>query len=285
MRGRHFNSFYGGGQTKQDRAPKSTTTEEPFNLRFDQFPLRLREGPWSWVAFVALGGVAAVTGFCLHEARGGWPPDDGPAAALAPWRARTRLATAAYGVGLLLVMFRTVGAWPLASYTMVSWSLTTARALLLLGGCRRAAAYLRCASLTQNAITVLLWWGAIAPAIYVSLPTAAQRAAFARFNRTPFLVSVHLLNLPLAVVDHALEPRLLTVADFAASLTLGFAYLLFYLGVLDRRGVHFYIVLSPRTPLCGVVYGLILAIYYGIFRLVNRQTLAYFPELAPGLGR
>ena len=277
MRGRHFQSFYGGGPPKPDRS----ATEEPFNLRFDQFPLRLREGPWSRVAFVALAGVAAITGACLREARGVWPPDDGPAAALAPWRARARAAAAAYGVGLLLVMFRTVGAWPLASYTMLSWTLTTARGLLLLGGCRRAAAYLRCASLTQNAITVVLWWGAIAPAIYVALPTAKQRAAFARFNRTPFLVSVHLLNLPLAVLDHALEPRVLTAADFAASLALGFAYLLFYLGVLDRRGVHFYIVLSPRTPLCGLVYGVILAIYYGLFRLVNRQTLLYFPELAP----
>ena len=150
---------------------------------------------------------------------------------------------------------------------------------------------LRFPCIVQNSITVLVWWLVLVPAIYFTLPKAGSktgqegssgvgpRRAFAKFNCSPFLINVHLLNLPLALCDSLLRPRLLTPADLWIGFAFGMVYCLFYLLCLDRNGIHFYIILSPRTKLCFLSYGTILALYYGVFLGYNSLVHAFV--LAP----
>ena len=125
---------------------------------------------------------------------------------------------------------------PFVSYTIVSWSLLTTRNACLLFGCHKAAAALRFPSLVQNTVTVVVWWFVLVPAIYFTLPPDnAVRRGFIKFNKSPFLINVHLLNAPLALADTLLPPfRVLTAADLWLSMALAMLYCLFYLLVLDR---------------------------------------------------
>ena len=84
---------------------------------------------------------------------------------------------------------------------------------------------------------------------------------------TPFLINVHLLNLPLAAVEHLVNPRLLVPRDIWTSIAFSMAYFVVYMCVLDANGLHFYIILSPRTPLFvlsfSALMGAHLAVYWG----------------------
>ena len=113
----------------------------------------------------------------------------------------------AYMVGVLAVMFKTTGAWPMASYTMTSWSLITLRHLFrAIGAPLLLQNLIRFPSVAGASTTVLVWWIFLVPAIaYFAGPK--QRRWFLKFNFSPFLLNVHFLNLPLSMLDHALSPR------------------------------------------------------------------------------
>ena len=46
-------------------------------------------------------------------------------------------------------------------------------------------------------------------------------------------------------------------------------YSIVYLGVLDRMGLHFYPMFTPRSPLCVVAYATLFGIYYALFEACN----------------
>jgi hypothetical protein len=172
-------------------------------------------------------------------------------------------------VGVLIYMVKTIGYWPFASYTMLSWSILTIRNISIILGWYNIATILRFPSLVQNTVTVLIWWLILVPIIYFS-KKPEERTAFLKWNKGPFLVNVHFLNICLATLDVYLAPRILTLADLWISIFIAFLYLMFYLLVLDRAGAHFYIILSPRTKCCILVYAGIMGVYIGVFKVWNR---------------
>lgn len=243
-------------------------------LKFDSFPLWLRKGPWSPVAHAfivvvigSLAYVALVTDY-LEPLPGAGPPLLDPMTSALG--ANVRLVSCCCGLymaGVLGAMFYTTGAWPMASYTMISWT------LLMLRHVTRALAapvslqeLLRFPAVAGATITVTVWWGVLVPAIYYFLPTPKARNWFVDLNLSPFLINVHALNLPLVMLDHALAPRPFTMTDLWVGFAVGVGYLVFYLLCLDARGVHFYIILSPRTAWCAVSYGTLLGIYCMIWQ-------------------
>ncbi len=117
-----------------------------------------------------------------------------------------------------------------------------------------ASEALRFPALCANSVTVAAWWLALVPLLYSYQKTREAKRAFMEWNLSPFLLNVHALNLPLAAAAHLLSPRRLARADLWAGLALSYAYLLFYLRRLDARGLHFYIILSPRTRWAPAVY-------------------------------
>ena len=245
------------------------------DIDFSKFPLYLREGPWTWTAY---GTLLSIFGGLVSTAPG----------ALATFVADTPTDgnNIAYGLGtlfgasILAVMLVTIGSWPLTMYTMVSWCMTSLRyALIFCGLAGRVTSMLRFPSLAQHSTVVTVWWLVLVPIFGGTMPKAARQKFF-RFNMKPFLLCVHLLDLPLAVVDACfLTPRRLTFADLWLAVAVAFAYAIFYLVCLDPRGLHFYIILSPRTRFMPLVYGILIAFYYGTFLFwdgVVQRRLAQF---------
>jgi hypothetical protein len=182
-----------------------------------------------------------------------------------------RLINSACGIYMLCVlgyMFSTVGPWPLASYTMVSWCFLTARHLLqALDAPIFVREVLRFPALVGAFTTTLVWWLILVPVIYYVIPTATEKAGFVKFNFSPFLINVHLLNFPLCLIDNALSPRQLVATDLWVGILVALSYIMFYLLVLDANGVHFYIIFSPRTSLFAVSASMVLCLYWGIWTL------------------
>lgn len=242
------------------------------------FPEHLRVGPWHIVAkiyFAVLLGAIAYARKHLWELSG--PPVDAeplvsPATLLA-----VRLVGLLWSGGFLIAMQRKTGCWPMVGFTVQSWTWMTMRYALgvaaMLGPTTTASLAvrlsegLRFVSLLQNSLTVLVWWFVLVPGIYFSTKTKADRAHFMRSQWTPFLINVHLLNLPLAAVEHLVNPRLLVPRDIWTSIAFSMAYFVVYMCVLDANGLHFYIILSPRTPLFvlsfSALMGAHLAVYWG----------------------
>jgi hypothetical protein len=179
-----------------------------------------------------------------------------------------RVFMAFWTVGLLVFMVKNVGVWPFGSYTMLSWTLLTIRNIAMIFGWYNIATILSYPTLVQNTVTVLIWWMVLVPIIYFTkLPE--ERNAFLEFNKQPFLINVHFLNLGLATLDVYMAPRTLTMADLWISILIAFLYLTFYLLVLDRVGAHIYIILSPRTKWCVLVYAGLIGVYIGMFNVWN----------------
>ena len=244
----------------------------PFALDFSRIPLWLREGPWSWVAFVYLTAVTVSFAWVLFDDEwSAWvqlqsfPPPSAPS--LLPRPVLVSQLCAVYMLGVLAWMIHWIGVWPIVSYTMISWSLLTARhcarGLGVTGFWVEAIKFPSCAGAT---VTVSVWWLVLTPIIRSSLASGTQRTAFYNFNTSPFLLNVHLLNWALCALDHLLDPRPLIPADLYIAMVFGLCYLVFYLAVLDRNGHHFYIILSPRSRCCFVSYSLLLAIYVAVWR-------------------
>ena len=53
------------------------------------------------------------------------------------------------------------------------------------------------------------------------------------------------------------------------ALLVALAYCLLYLNVLDPRGLHFYIIFTPRTAWCAISYALVLSAYYAFYQAWN----------------
>ncbi|CAK0883194.1 unnamed protein product, partial [Prorocentrum cordatum] len=253
------------------------------------YPEYLRVGPYHPAAKALLCAYAALLlGTSRAALRGGRGPDDEgsddecpkatPLLRAASARA-VRLAGAAWGLAVLAWTYRSQGgAWPLDHRTMQSWTLMTFRYVAGLlaeppidapsaGPLRRALLWayeaLRFPALAQNSVTVAVWWTVMVPVCTVALRRQGKGslASFWRFNASPLLINVHLLNLPLAAAEHLAHPRRLSFRDLWMGMAAAGLYLSFYLRLLDARGLHLYIFLSPRTKLFGLAGAASLGMY------------------------
>jgi len=120
-------------------------------------------------------------------------------------------------------------------------------------------------------ITVVVWWCVLFPA-FMSMLDAEGKAGFLRFNKNGLLINLHLLNLPLALLDVYVHPRTLTLFDLWVAFLIAFLYMLFYVLVLDRRGIHIYIIFSPRTAFFAVSVAAVAAMYAGVFRVFGAYS-------------
>lgn len=110
----------------------------------------------------------------------------------------------------------------------------------------------------------------LVPVISAHMPDALSRKKFGIFNRSFPLLNLHLLNLPLCAIEFMACARCLTFFDLWVGLAVAFVYMMFYLNVLDRLGLHFYIVFTPRTVYCVFPYALVLGSYWGLYYGWNR---------------
>lgn len=191
-------------------------------------------------------------------------------------------------VGILLVAILVFIAckeqyrWIYITYTIQSLSLLTLRLVFaalgtlssdveILAPIRVIADVLRAPALIQATIVVSVWWLVLVPLVYYFIwDNPDQRQGFTNLNIQPFLVLIHLLNLPIAAVDFIGARQCLTTLDLWVSLAVGMGYLMFYLLALDANGIHLYAILSPRSFASGLVYLGLLGLYLGCFCLWNK---------------
>lgn len=263
------------------------------------YPEYLRVGPWHPAARASLAALVLGLAASWQKAFGDAAEENGKVAndgvlgrgkPLLPLKAlrAVRALGALWGTSMLAFSLRNQGWWPMVSYTMQSWTLMTTR--YVLGtlelhdsgspdpvGWRRVVSRLnealRFPCLVQNSVTVVVWWLVLTPIIMLQYgKDARRRAAFNRFNFSFALLNFHGMNLPLAAADHLLNPRRLLPSDLWLAVASATGYVLFYLSVLDARGIHLYIILSPRTKLSVFATGSLVAAYLGLHRLWDRAA-------------
>ena len=133
-------------------------------------------------------------------------------------------------------------------------------------------------SLVGNSLTVVVWWLVLVPLITYLFKTPKAKKDFWDFNTSFMLINVHLLNLLFASTDFLTYGRTLSMFDLWMGLAVALAYVLMYLFVLDPAGWHFYIILTPRTPWCVVVYSGIIGLYYGFYCMWNEVAFLLHPD-------
>ncbi|CAJ1390059.1 unnamed protein product [Effrenium voratum] len=247
--------FYFG----EEQTEKSEDTVYP---RFDMFPEHLRIGPWSRLAAPYLPAPPPPAGpLQLQRPTAGCRPSSKPPAASRPKRCGP---VSMYVAGVQAYVGYKFQWWPFLTYTCWSYALLNLHLLLHAVQLPRSAEILRFPVLAMATVTTFVWWLVLVP-ILVSLTEGKSRKEFIKLNFSFFLVNMHLFNFPLALAGHLLAPRKLVFADFWVAAVIAILYLLFYLLALDPRGVHLYIILTPRQWWCVLCYSGILGLYVGLF--------------------
>jgi hypothetical protein len=231
---------------------------------FEIFPEYLRKGSWSPAAFVYLACFSGWLVWSSGDAISSYfvsvdkPKEDN-------WLLWVCLAV--YCLGINAFVITSYGPWPFVSYTLWTYILVTGRLVSQALGLHVVAECLRFPMLAMAWVTTTVWWIVLVPLMSVFMPGGTPaRWKFLKFNLSFFLLNVHLFELPLAMISHNLTWRPLIFFDLWSSLVIALLYVLFYLLVLDKNGLHFYIFLSPRRAWCCVPgYSMVLAIYVGIY--------------------
>ena len=198
------------------------------------------------------------------------------------WLQTYRLTIGLYCLALVIgVVSLFTGPIILCSYTITSWNLLISRLLFAYVGTRYSnelllniSQLLRFPALVGCTITVVVWWTILVPIIH-HLTEGKKRQGFWKFNTSFFLINVHFMNLPFIAYEFMLSDHPLYMIDLWMGLCVALAYVLFYLLYLDPHGLHFYIILTPRTVFCIFPYILVLTLYYGTFVGWNYILTAY----------
>lgn len=246
-------------------------------LKFlDLIPEKYKVGPWSPVTYFVVIGYACFLLYTVSlaiDSRSIISYD-----ASLEWLQNYRLFAGLYGLAITASIFYFAGIWPLASYTLTSWNLMCARFLSSYLAANRVwgmdtlAQMLRFPALVGCSITVSIWWLVLVPLIDHLLSQdkdKSHRTFFWKWNKSFPLLNVHLANLPMVAIEFIYSKESLTFFDLWVAMLVAWLYCIFYLNVLDARGMHFYIIFTPRTAYCAISYVMILTGYYGFYNLWN----------------
>lgn len=250
---------------------------DPVLVNFIQkVPLYLREGPWTLAAHIylvyfmifllltfpyALRSYSSTSSSSSHFKR----EEESRSGFVGYYRGLGAL----YCLSICMYVYIKVGLWPFITYTITSWNLLTLRlvssSLQNYSSLFRAISrFLRFPALAGTTVTFTIWWLVLFPLIYTASDTA-HRKQFLEFNASFLLINIHLLNMPICAMEFLLSGVRLTYFDLYIGFVVALAYMLFYLNVLDPRGVHLYIILTPRTSFCVVNYSLVLLVYVACY--------------------
>jgi hypothetical protein len=257
-----------------------------FRGHFDSVPETFRVGPWNIVCCVYLFVIVSwVVWECVHCYS---HPPKVPASDYAffdvnSWQWWCNAAGflwtfyIAYSVASSSLGF---GVW--ICYTLQSWTLIMARyGLSMVTPFLPALAswneHLRFAMVLQTTIVFVLWNFALLPAIYMTMKDGKTKQCFLKFCFSFLLTQLHIGNLPLAVMNGVWgsPARELNNVDFCVALALALQYMVFYLFVLDRIGIHLYFIFSPRSPLALISWTAFVGIHYAGFALWKRYIQDY----------
>lgn len=253
---------------------------------FNNVPRQFRVGPWLNICCVY---IVVLMSFMLRECAKCYlnPPQTSPSYfayfGTDTWQWKYNAAAFMF---TLYVCYRTAvtptgfGSW--STYTVQSWTIITIRhGLSAVAPFVPQAAvyneYLRFPMLLQTTIVFGLWNFALFPAIAMTMKTPKHRQGFIKFCLGFELFSMHVINLPLAVINgvYASPMRELNQLDFCVALLSTLQYILFYLLILDRLGIHLYFIFSPRSHLALASWTTFIGLIYAGFALWKNGILDY----------
>lgn len=247
-------------------------------LTFLEFvPSEYKTGPWHPFAHLILVGVSIWLLLSSQAAEASYLELIASGGAGASTSFPYAGACGIYMIVVAIILFNSMGIWPIVSYTVTSWNILSLRLICCAIASHTQNSYiallartLRFPSLVGAFITVSIWWTLLVPTIYLLLgKEPARQRGFLWFNFSPMLLNLHMINLPIALTDFAYSAAPFVFFDLWVGLVIVFFYILFYLNVLDRIGLHFYILFTPRSAACIVTYPLILWIYYSVYTMAN----------------
>lgn len=231
---------------------------------FDWVPRSLRVGPWSSAAICYLFAIPYVTALAIaylspSQAEETWWSIDWdaleyPAVGSLPWL--YSFATFFWMIYIKYLVWigpMSYRAW--ATYTVQSWTLLWVRHGLCLVAplspwALRWAEYLRFPVACSATITFVVWNAVLAPVIYsVGMKTAEKKRNFVKFCFSFRLVQLHVCNMGFCWLNGmwASPIRALRAMDLVAAVLSVLVYMAWYLCCMDRLGIHFYPVFSPRV--------------------------------------
>jgi hypothetical protein len=127
---------------------------------------------------------------------------------------------------------------------------------------------LRLVTITNATVVCTIWNLILLPIIYfVSMPPGEKRKNFLKFNFGFFMTNIHVLNLPPAYLNilSGERVRLFTRSDLWVSYLVVMLYSMIYFFVMDRFGLHFYPIFSPRSSLTVLSIAFVIGLYYFLF--------------------
>lgn len=233
-------------------------------------PEQYKTGPWSPTAYAYIG--AYFVGLVCSHHLVNFEDDFLITLEISSWAPHFRLLCSMYCFAITAVLVYHAGPLPLTTYTLTSWNLLTLRLFTsYLGDLGYEWAFnisqlVLFPALVGCSITCTIWWLVLTPLISSLLKQKYKDyKEFWKWNTSFMLLNLHGIMLVFAAVDFINCGRVLAPSDLWLGLLVAFVYVLFYLLILDPRGLHFYIILTPRSPLCLLSYSLILLTYYGCY--------------------
>ncbi|CAB9506993.1 expressed unknown protein [Seminavis robusta] len=243
---------------------------------FDFVPPVFREGPWAVLPIVYIASTVYLASFSTvyHCAKYGFEnlPQGHYDAFTAPWY--LNLAGFLWTLYVFCDVFVSgFGAASVATFTVQSYFLLCLRyglsALAPFVESRKLAVVnelLRYPVLNQATITFVVFNAILAPVCLVCLVDGEKRKNFIKYCTNFRLIQLHCFNIVFAVYSGVWgsPQRSLQWTDLHAAAILTLQYGLFYIFILDRLGIHLYLIISPRTNVSLISWFLITAATLGL---------------------
>eukprot|EP00977_Amphora_coffeiformis_P017368 scaffold5610_cov157-Amphora_coffeaeformis.AAC.2 len=248
---------------------------------FDWVPRELRVGPWSVAAICYLFAIpyAAALAF-MHFGQNPWASIHHsqvilqyPAVGSPEWTYNLVIVLWIVYVNYLVIIGPlSYRAW--ATYTVQSWTLLWMRhGLCVLAPwapwAARWAEYTRFPMICSATVTFVVWNVILMPVIYqVGMKTPEKKKGFLKFCFSFRLLQLHGFNIVYCIINvlWASPARQLETLDLLAALASVLVYMMWYLCCMDRLGIHFYPIFSPRIGWLVVIsWTSAFLLYMGIF--------------------
>lgn len=254
---------------------------------FDWVPIRFRVGPWhpACIAYLCfLTGLVAYEcfrGFADESIQHNWT--SAPLLSAWTWTWHGNVAGFAWTSWIVYKIFQSGMGWTSwGMYTVWSWTFIMLRyglcaALPFKPEWAQLNEQIRFPMLVQATLTFGIWNAVISPSIYAQMKTSAMKESFVRFFGNFLWKQLHVFNILWAAWNGVWgsPARPLTKADFAVAMAICLLYAYFYLLILDRVGVHYYLVFSPRSKLPLISWTMLFGCYYACFPLWDAILTKY----------
>jgi hypothetical protein len=252
-------------------------------MRNRQVPVRFRVGPWSPLASIYLVIITCT----LTYGAIWWLPQ------VTDYESQSNEASMpdawwyhnVFGFGWMMYVSYTVvigpagfAAW--ATFSMWSWTMVMLRhgiaALVPIFPTNTLLSsllqYTHLVSLTMATIVTFMWNIVIGPVIYVFfMKTPERKAKFLGYFTSFRLVQIHVFLMLYAILNSMSTPSpKFDLRDLWMTMSITYTYMLLYLLILDRIGVHLYPIFSPRTHWCAVIWSGVWCLHVVIYWMWKR---------------